>query len=223
MEDILWEHFSKYGARIELTKDTVLNQNYDNPLSRYVYLLEDGICALTSITKQGEEKVYLYFHPRRIISFNQFVVSKEKKEKTTGPEFLIVTKTPCTMIQIPTDTFRNLLGGDAQFNSWLITTLADNYNDALVHFHLMQEESAVVRLCHLLLEIAQTRRGAKVVPRFFTYAELAKYLGCHPVTVSRIMAKLKKSGYISKSPAGILIEKETGLEDIINSESCFKY
>lgn len=222
MRDSLLKRITDCGKRITMPKDIVLNKKYDKHLSNYVYLLEEGICALTSITKQGEEKVYLYFRPHRIIGFNQFVVSAEK-HNTTSPEFSVITKTTCTLYQIPYCTFQELILKNTEFNAFLLETLADNYNDALTHFHLMQEESVVVRLCHLLFEVSQLKEGLRIVPRFFTYAEMAKYLGCHPVTVSRIMAKLKQKGYISKTPCGVAIEQEEALQDVINSESRFQY
>lgn len=222
MTDTFWKQLTEYGIRVIMPKDVVLNYEYDKHLSNYVYLLEDGICALTSITKQGEEKVYLYFHPHRIIAFNQFIVSPCKLTGS-GPVFSILTRTECVLYQIPCSTFRDLINHDTAFNKFLIETLADNYNDALIHFHLMHEESVVVRLCHLLFEVSQTKAGRQVVPRFFTYAELAKYLGCHPVTVSRIMAKLKQQGYIIKAPEGIVLEKKEALQELINSESHFQY
>lgn len=222
MNDSLLKRITDCGTKITMPKDVVLNKNYDKHISNYVYLLEEGICALTSITKQGEEKVYLYFRPHRIIGFNQFMVSTEKLN-ANGPEFSVITKTTCTLYQIPYCTFQELILKNMEFNAFLLETLADNYSDALMHFHLMQEESVVVRLCHLLFEVSQMKSGIRVVPRFFTYAEMSKYLGCHSVTVSRIMAKLKQKGYITKTPGGIAIEQEEALQELINSESRFQY
>ncbi len=223
MKDLFWKDITEYGTKITMPKDVVLNKNYDKNISNYVYLLEEGICALTSITKQGEEKVFLYFRPNRIIGFNQFVVSPEKQGGNNRPVFSVVTKSTCTLYQISSGTFRDLIVKNPKFNAFLLETLADNYNDALVHFHLMQEESAVVRLCHLLLEVSVEKNGRLIIPKFFTYGELARYLGCHCVTVSRIMAKLKQLGYISKNSKGIVIEKEKEFDLLINSEIDLKY
>lgn len=222
MKELLWNKMIQYGTRVKMPKDVFLSGNCDNHISNYVYLLEEGICALTSITRQGEEKVYLYFHPHRLIGFNQFMVS-QKKQREGSPSFSVVTKTSCILYQIPALTFRDLTAKDPEFNAFLLETLADNYDDALVHFHLMQEESAVVRLCSLLLEVAQPFKGLLLVPKFFTYGEMAKYLGCHPVTVSRIMAKLKQLGYIAKTREGIVMENRERLEKLVHSESCIKY
>lgn len=222
MKDTLLKRIEECGMRITAPKDIILNKKHVNPSANHVYLLEEGICALTSITKQGEEKVYTYFRPRRLISFTQLLVTPGKHEPGR-PEFSVVTKTPCSLCQIPYFAFQELVQKDPEFNAALIETLADNYSDALIHFHMMKEEPAAVRLCHLLLEVSQIRSGCRTVPRFFTYAELAKYLGCHPVTVSRIMAKLKQRGFIKKVRSGITIQREEALKELINSESRFQY
>lgn len=59
MNESLLKIITDSGTRITMPKDIVLNKKYDKYISNYVYLLEEGICALNSITKQGEEK-YIY-------------------------------------------------------------------------------------------------------------------------------------------------------------------
>ena len=56
MKESLLKIITDSGTRITMPKDIVLNKKYDKYISNYVYLLEEGICALNSITKQGEEK-----------------------------------------------------------------------------------------------------------------------------------------------------------------------
>lgn len=222
MDKTFWSLLTNYGTKVQIEKEVVLGGKYNENISHSVYLLEDGICALTSFTKQGEEKVYLYFHPRRIICFNQLMISKTAAS-LPGPEFTIITKTRCTLYRIAFNVFNDLVRHNADFNKFLIETLADNYNEALIHFHLMQEESVTSRLCRLLLDVSKAVGNNLIVPKFFTYAELAKYLGSHPVTVSRIMTRLKHHGYITRTASGIMVEQKDALQALIHSESCFKY
>ena len=119
MNESLLKIITDSGTRITMPKDIVLNKKYDKYISNYVYLLEEGICALNSITKQGEEKVYLYFRPNRLIGFNQFVVSAEKLNAST-PEFSVVTKTTCTLCQIPYSAFQELIVKNPEFNAFFI-------------------------------------------------------------------------------------------------------
>lgn len=219
--DDVWQHLTGLGTKFQVPRATSLYQLETDPSKHMVYLLEDGICALASLTKNGEERVYLYFHAPRVISFNHLLVSGRNKEEK--PLFSIITKTPCTMYRIPDRTFHDLIFSDPQVNAFLIRTLADNYEEVLIHFHRIQEESAAVRLCRLLFSISQEQGGKRKAPRFFTYEELAKYLGTHPVTVSRIMAKLKREGWLSKNSREIVIENEAALRELIESEAPLSY
>ncbi len=219
--EAVWKCLTDLGKKFQVPRSTSLYQQDTDPSKHVVYLLEDGICSLASTTKNGEEQIYLYFHAPRIISFNHLLVSGRHREEK--PLFSIVTKTPCTMYRIPDETFRQLIVTDPQVNSFLIRTLADNYEEVLIHFHQMQEESATVRLCRLLFSISQLQEGKRKAPRFFTYEELSKYLGTHPVTVSRIMAKLKREGWLSKNSREIIIEDEEALRKLIETESSLAY
>lgn len=219
--DQIWEQLTRCGTKFETGKSISLYQNDTDPYKHMVYLLEDGICALTSITKSGEEQVYLYFHARRIMSFNHVLVTGRNREDK--PLFSIVTKTPCTIYRIPDGTFRQLILEDTQLNAFLIRTLADNFEEVLIHFHRIQEESAAARLARLLLSVSRVENKKRRAPQFFTYEELSRYLGTHPVTVSRIMARMKKEGWLSKSGREIIIENEPALRRLIESESGFDY
>lgn len=218
---LFWERLASCGTKLNADKNTYLH-NLDDSDSEAAYLLNDGICALTSINKRGEETIYLYFRAKRLIGFNPLLAGR-KLTRETGVDFPIVTKTACTFSRIPGDTLHELIASDSDFNRFLLHTLADNYQEVLIHFHRMQEESAVARLCRLLVDISVEKNGKKTVPRFFTYGELAKYLGTHPVTVSRIMAKLKQCGCIAKSAMGITLEREDLLAELIAETRSLAY
>ncbi len=220
MNERILDALSTYGAKIRLEKGVYLNIKHSRLAPGYFYLLEDGICALTSITNRGEEAVYLYFYPRRIIGFNQLIAGPEREN---SQEFSIVTKTPCTLYRFTAETFHEQLSHNPEFNSFLMRTLADNYYEVLVHFHRRMEESAVAGLCRLLLSVARPVDGQLIVPKFFTYAELAKYLGTHAVTVSRIMAKMKQKGYMAKDRRGIIIKSPEAIRQFLVGDQEFDY
>lgn len=48
------------------------------------------------------------------------------------------------------------------------------------------------------MELTDEKEGRYELQKYFTYAELARYLGVHSVTVSKIMLVLKKMGVIEK-------------------------
>lgn len=222
MDNHFWKYMTGKGRKILIQKGAFIYQHTDAPSEKFIYLLDEGICALASMTLDGEETIHLYFHPRKLISFNQHIIT-ERLHPACDLRFAIIAKTACTVYQIPLSTFWEMVRTNADFNQYVMETLANNYQDVLIHLHLRVEKSAIARLCYLLLEIAQSSRSHQLIPRFFTYAELAKYLGVHQVTVSRIMTKLKKLGYIKKCPDGLSIEDEKALWALMELDSQFKY
>lgn len=222
MENKIWELLKDNGALIKVKKGTPITGAESKYSPNTLYFLSEGIIALTSLTKNGEEKVYLYFHAPRIIGFNRHFIDPGN-QVVAGPEFSNVARTDCTLYQHSFSGFLKLLNENPELNYLFIKTIAVNCSDALSHFHFVQEESAIVRLCHLLLEVSRPWGNKMVVPKFYSHSELARYLGCHPVTVSRIMPRLRKEGYLSRGPQGIIIENPEGLVHIIETESKFKY
>lgn len=209
-----------YGTKTKVDKGVFLNLKHNGFSAGFFYLLEDGICSLTSINSRGEETVYLYFYPRRLIGFNQLLMDQTR---IRPQEFSIVTKTPCTLYRFSYEVFQNLIRNDPAFNAFLMKTLADNYYEVLVHFHRRMEESAVAGLCRLLLDVARPEDGQLIIPKFFTYAELAKYLGTHSVTVSRIMARMKQSGYIDKDSRGLILKRPEILREFLAGSKELNY
>lgn len=225
MELDFWELLKKHGTRFEAEKGYYLKINSPKDPDACLYLLDEGICSLNSLTRKGDENIYLYFHAKRLVGFNQLMTSGSTQHLTASSvNVSIVTKTPCVLYQINYQTFYHLIQTDISLNMFFIQTLADNYSEALNHFHYMQEETLVTALCQLLLSVCQRRPGQPpTVPKFYTYEELSRYLGCHPVTVSRIMAKLKQLGYLQKAGRELVIASEEALVRLMESEEEFKY
>ncbi len=56
------------------------------------------------------------------------------------------------------------------------------------------------------------------MPKVFSYVEIAKYLGIHPVTVSKIAAELRDLGIIAKGRMGIEILDVEQLKELATVE-----
>lgn len=221
MKESLREIFIEYGVKLNLEKGALFSREDEQPENQYVYWLEDGICALMEITKEGKEWTYLYFHAQRLVAFSKVIASQKGQFDTK--ELYLVAKTFCTVYRLTDHIFLQLITNHPQFNALVLRTLADNYDELLIHFHRINSETTAAGLCRLLLDTSALRDGRRVLPRFFTYSEIARYLGTHTVTVSRIMAKLIKKGFITKTGRVIVIEQEDGLQKVIQSESYLHY
>lgn len=204
------------GTKLFIKKNRPFYQPDDSMASNYAYYLESGACALTCLTKDGEEKIYLYFSSNRLVNFNP-VMMKNYQGPYNQTHFFLVAKTNCVVYQLHEHVLNNLLKESKSFNTFLLDVLSQNYVDALNRFHQIQEESATIRLCRLLLTHSDENHNKRILPDYFTYSEISKFLGIHPVTVARIMAKLKHYGYISKEGHSTIILKIEQLKNLIES------
>ncbi|MDA3734260.1 Crp/Fnr family transcriptional regulator [Niameybacter massiliensis] len=214
-----FDEFCKAGKfRIAKKGECLYNLDF---ASDYVYCLEDGLCALLSITKSGEEKIYHYFAAGSIINFTPAYLTLPPDANTSA--FYMYAKTDCRLYEIPYSNFYQLLSDNPTLNRYIMSLFANYFSDVLNHFHFMQESSTPSRLCKTLLDFSRPSHGRNIVDKHFNYVELAKYLGVHTVTVSRIMRSLKQEGAIEKDGHSIIIRDRSLLEDYIHEKKMLTY
>ncbi len=220
MNTTLSECFVKHGKQITIEKNQAIYAPDNKVQADTIYYLESGIVALMSYSKDGEERVYQYFNGGRIVGFMPLLMQAADAyaifEKPIYNQMFLVTKTRSVFYQIRGAEFRRLLDTDVKFNRLILQAVAANYMEVLTHFQQVSEESAGIRFCRLLLESYVEKNGRKILPKTMTFLELSKYLGTHPVTVSRIVASLRKSGCIAKEQGTVVIIDEDRLWQLIN-------
>ena len=219
MNEPILDTLLSYGSKIRVEKGVYLNIKHSRQAPGFSIFWRRGSAPSPASRTRGRRP-----------STSIFIPAHHRLQPAAGwgrpgklQEFFIITKTPCTLYRFSNDTFQNLLKRSPAFNEFLMKTLADNYYEVLVHFHRRMEESAVTGLCRLLLSVARPIDGQLVVPKFFTYAELAKYLGTHAVTVSRIMAKMKQMGYMAKDRRGIVLKSPESIRNFLGGGQEFNY
>ena len=219
------QYFERYGMRIEVKRETsIFNPRLSDS---YIYYLVEGIASLTSLTMDGEEKDFIYFPHDHLLGFAPALMRHYRKirgeEHTLSGDdclqekipFGIDTKTDCVFYRLDERTFETLLEEDACFLSYIMEAVTCNYVTLVRKFHDTQEECASKRLYKWFLAFSSREGQYRAVPHGFTYAEIAKYLGMHPVTVSKLSSALKKSGIIKKEKGRILIIDEARLKALI--------
>lgn len=222
MENILSDHFFNYGEKITVERGDMIYNALCDEHEKSAYLLVSGIVAMTNNTRNGEERIYLYLSGKRLIGFAPFLIHHlgtgifvNKPRRIGRPEISLTAKTRCVLYQLQEKVCRELLETDLAFNRLMIQALTVNYLDLLEHFQQALEESAGIRFCRMLLESYIETGERCIIPREITFAEMSKYLGTHPVTVSRIFAALKKDGCIDKEDGIVVIKDKAKLIRII--------
>ena len=219
MEQSYFNEFCKIG-KYRIVKKGECLYNLDR-LNDHVYCLEDGLCALISITKSGEEKIYHYFTSGSIINFTPAYLTLPPN--TIASAFYMYTKSDCKVYEISYNAFYKLLSENADLNRYIMTLFANHFSNVLYHFHFMQEASTPSRLCKTLIDFSYLSGKRRIVNKHFNYVELAKYLGVHTVTVSRIMRSLKQVGAIEKDGHLIVIKDLAILERYLQDTESLSY
>ncbi len=222
MEKIVKELCTEYGALIEVKKNTRLVSAETWKQDPCVFYLLEGICSLTGYSLNGQEKVLLYHTAGTMIGFNPCLTGIGSDDFFySGP--VLLTRTSCRLYRIPEVYFRRYLDSSLEFNQYMVKLLSRSYHRTLAHFKQLQEESSAIVICRFLLSMKVETADGPVLPRFFTHDEISKYLGVHLVTVSRILSRMQKSGYVTRIPAGLLIRDVAALQEIIQNGKTFKY
>lgn len=218
----LIQYFERYGTQIKVKKETSIC----NPMlsDTYIYYLVNGIASLTSLTYDGEEKDFLYFSQESLLGFAPALMRHYRRirgEPALGADmgenipFGIDTKTDCDFYRLDEKVFERLLDEDPPFQSYIIEAVTLNYVTLVRKFYSSQEESASMRFYKWLLAFSSIEGRLRVVPNGFTYAEIAKYLGMHPVTVYKLASRLKKEGILTKEKGRIVILNEKKLRALL--------
>ena len=109
------------------------------------------------------------------------------------------------MVRIPFEKVAELVVLYPELSGYLSCLVSHHYFTILNHLHSSQETDTSIRLYRLLLQLALPEGTTYRIHKHFNYSELAKYLGVHFVTISRIMAELKQAGIITKAGHATII------------------
>ena len=211
------EYFIRFGERMEVERaSSICSPRLSDT---YVYYLDRGIAGLTALTDCGEEKGVLFFPQNRLLGFTPMLMRRVRGGKSGGPEpFGIDTKTDCVFYRMDERMFNRLMDEDSRFMACVLEIVTCNYVDLVHKYHAAQGDSAKKRFCSFLLEFSEEEKGGRWMPKVFSYVEIAKYLGIHPVTVSKIAAELRDLKIISKGRKGIEILDVKRLEELASAE-----
>lgn len=215
---------SRHGTPLNVKKNTVFFSEDTLSAKPYVYYLNDGICSICGQSKDGQEQTLLYQMPGDIIGHVPYLISQSACSVLYSYHRpMVIAKTNCTVHKIPVGEFLKMCETDVHFANYLLKRLAYNYDMIISHLKQIQEEPSAVVLCRFLLRMAKETPSGLVVPKLFTHKEISGYFGIHDITVSRIIGSLKKSGYISRVPEGLLIVDKEALQNIVLNQDTFKY
>ncbi|MGL5677782.1 MAG: Crp/Fnr family transcriptional regulator [Cellulosilyticaceae bacterium] len=211
------------GKPLTLQKNTTFSSILNN--ENAIYCLEEGLCALVRYTHGGEEIIYHYFKPGDIIGGVPFNLSHQTSSVLPITQDLcqLYTKTKCKVSRISFPQLKDLIVKNPDIGFLVNECISRHFISVITHFHSSKEDHTPIRLCRILLDLADYKDGEYIIEKCFNYTELSKYLGVHSVTISRIMLVLKNMGIIDKRGHSTIIKDVDKLLNLIDCPEDLRY
>ncbi|MGL4735918.1 MAG: Crp/Fnr family transcriptional regulator [Cellulosilyticaceae bacterium] len=214
--DNLFEQLCEIGTTVHLKKGLCLVPSIGQ--ENAIYCLKEGLCALVRYTRNGDEIIYHYFKNGDLLGGIYFHLLYQNLNPQDNLSELsqIYAKTDCQLYKIDYTKLNELIASNPEISHLLTYSLAKRFVSVVNHFHSSLEDSTAIRLYKMLIQLAQYQNEQYLIDKYFTYVEIAKYLGVHSVTVSRLMLGLKNQGIIQKAGHCIVISDMPRLQSLAN-------
>ena len=225
-----YRSFAKFGTPEHIPANSPLSYNYRLHETESFFVLVSGTCALQAISKKGDELTLFYFREGEMMGHSPLLNDMFMHEGTGDylyserDIYVIETKTDCDVLRFPTESFQRLLFSDEGFRMVLLESMQRHYVSLTGRSSYSANRSATSTLCTILARNAvRAENGRYVLEERFTYAELARRIGVHQVTVARIMSKLIEEGTLSREGKRVFVENDGRLLSYARGEDQIKY
>ena len=171
-------------------------------LTHLFYLIE-GVVNREIITENGNETIVTIKTTETPVDALVGLILLYRDSNLSNSTF--VAKTDCTCYQIPRESYVEVANKSPELLLATIRLMTRETKRLTELYNSKREGDAASRLCALLISQGQQRDGQYLVPVHWSNLEIAKYLGIHSVTVSRILKILKQNGCLYRSGKGLVI------------------
>ena len=179
--------------------------------SRGVFVICKGQAKLSVVSEDGRTLIIKIAGPGEVLGISS-AVSGRPYEAT------VETLGPCEVNFIKSADFRQLLHSDSELCMRAALQMSLQYNNACRELRWVGlSRSADWRMACLLLNWVEERGTPGPVPGFkmsLTHEELAQMVGTTRETVTRVLARFRKQGFIQVRGATILVYNMAALLDI---------
>jgi CRP/FNR family cyclic AMP-dependent transcriptional regulator len=120
----------------------------------------------------------------------------------------VISTEPCDLVVIAKEDFKSCLAENFEVSLYIIFSLVKRLREADRKIESLALVDVYGRVARLLLEMAETQNGRKVVTRRITRQDIAKTIGASREMVSRVMRDLQLQGLIEESNGCIWLQKD---------------
>jgi len=166
-----------------------------------IYLVLAGSLKVQISDQDGREVILALLGPGEM--FGEMGVIDEHPRSAT-----VVSSVPCDLVAIAKDDFKRCLAENFEVSLYIIENLVKRLRKADRKIESLALMDVYGRVARLLLEMAETEQGRKVIRRRITRQEIAKTVGASREMVSRVMRDLQLQGLIDESDGCIWLNEE---------------
>jgi CRP/FNR family transcriptional regulator, cyclic AMP receptor protein len=178
---------------------------------RGVFVVCKGQAKLSVVSEDGRTLIIKIAGPGEVLGLGACVSGRPY-------EATVETLGPCEVNFVKTDDFRRLLQSDSDICMHAALQMSLQYNNACRELRWVGlSRSADWRVASLLLVWLEERGTPGPVPGFkmsLTHEEVAQMVGTTRETVTRVLTRFRKQGFIQVRGATILLCNMAALQDI---------
>ena len=166
-----------------------------------IYLILTGEIKVQISDHEGREVILSMLTPGEM--FGEMGVIDDHPRSAT-----VIATEPCDLVVIAKDDFKICLVENFEVSLYIIRSLVKRLREADRKIESLALVDVYGRVARLLLEMAETQEGQKVVTRRITRQDIAKTIGASREMVSRVMRDLQLRGMIKESDGCIWLHNE---------------
>ncbi|MCX7178377.1 MAG: cyclic nucleotide-binding domain-containing protein [Proteobacteria bacterium] len=166
-----------------------------------IYLILTGEIKVQISDHEGREVILSMLTPGEM--FGEMGVIDDHPRSAT-----VIATEPCDLVVIAKDDFKICLVENFEVSLYIIHSLVKRLREADRKIESLALVDVYGRVARLLLEMAETQEGQKVVTRRITRQDIAKTIGASREMVSRVMRDLQLRGMIKESEGCIWLHNE---------------
>ena len=193
------EEIASFASLRRVARHTTVLQAGDR--TDNIYLILTGELKVQISDHEGREVILSVLTPGEM--FGEMGVIDDHPRSAT-----VISTEACDLVVIPKEGFKICLAENFEVSLYIIHSLVKRLREADRKIESLALVDVYGRVARLLLEMAETQDGRKVVTRRITRQDIAKTIGASREMVSRVMRDLQLRGLIEESEGRIWLHQD---------------
>ncbi len=169
-------------------------------ITESLYVVISGRLKVMMSDEEGREVILAILGPNEF--FGEMGLLDDSPRSAS-----VVALEACEMLSLSKRDFKKCLAENFEMTMTVMRGLVKRLREADQKIGSLALMDVYGRVAHLLLEMAETVNGQKVVTRKLAKQDIAKMIGASREMVSRVMKGLQAGGYIEVRPGSIFLHE----------------